>query len=244
MLMTALSAFEDQDRGDPCKNLLFIGREDFIPRCNMLAIAHYFPDFSITTRNRFSDLPHEEGNAFRSAFIDETYLDALTTEEKGLIKRRCNHIIAVVDTDIQQPPPSIDQLVSDNFIRGVLPMNLRLEIWLLTVDLFLRGGEFVPASFLRPHWRSAQPVEKEVVKPRLETRIAALTEREREVLEMVSAGCSNRIIAARCGLSEHTVKVHVHNIIRKLKAPNRTAAAAIFFRRPPLAIDPGLQAHL
>lgn len=123
-------------------------------------------------------------------------------------------------------------------------MNLRLEIWLLTVDLFLRGGEFVPASFLRPHWRSAQPVEKEVVKPRLETRIAALTEREREVLEMVSAGCSNRIIAARCGLSEHTVKVHVHNIIRKLKAPNRTAAAAIFFRRPPLAIDPGLQAHL
>ena len=58
-----------------------------------------------------------------------------------------------------------------------------------------------------------------------------LTEREIQVLEMVSHGCQNKLIAAQFNLSEHTIKVHLHNIIKKLGARNRTAAAAIFLER-------------
>jgi DNA-binding NarL/FixJ family response regulator len=39
------------------------------------------------------------------------------------------------------------------------------------------------------------------------------------------------MIAAKFNLSEHTVKVHIHNTIKKLGAQNRTAAAAIFLAR-------------
>src|SRR5262249_15088204 len=49
----------------------------------------------------------------------------------------------------------------------------------------------------------------------------ALTQREREVLEQVASGSSNRQIAENFGLSEHTVKNHLKNILQKLHLDNR-----------------------
>jgi hypothetical protein len=42
-------------------------------------------------------------------------------------------------------------------------------------------------------------------------------------------GNQNKIIAAAFGLSEHTVKIHIHNIITKLGVHNRTEAVAMYF---------------
>ena len=55
-----------------------------------------------------------------------------------------------------------------------------------------------------------------------------LTVRECEVLHMVSRGCQNKIIAAELDLAENTVKIHLHNIIRKLAVSNRTQAAGLY----------------
>ena len=52
----------------------------------------------------------------------------------------------------------------------------------------------------------------------------ALTPRERDVLELLAEGLSNRAIAATLAISEHTVKFHVSSIFAKLGAENRTAA--------------------
>jgi DNA-binding NarL/FixJ family response regulator len=54
----------------------------------------------------------------------------------------------------------------------------------------------------------------------------ALTPREREVLALLAEGLTNREIATRLVVSEHTVHRHVTNILRKLDLPSRTAAAA------------------
>ncbi|WP_308635649.1 response regulator transcription factor [Paenibacillus silvisoli] len=48
-----------------------------------------------------------------------------------------------------------------------------------------------------------------------------LTQREREVLEQVASGGTNRLIAERFGISEHTVKNHLKNILQKLHLENR-----------------------
>jgi LuxR family transcriptional regulator, maltose regulon positive regulatory protein len=53
-----------------------------------------------------------------------------------------------------------------------------------------------------------------------------LSERESEVLRLVAQGLSNKQIAARLTLSEHTVHRHVANILVKLRLSSRTAAAA------------------
>jgi LuxR family maltose regulon positive regulatory protein len=53
-----------------------------------------------------------------------------------------------------------------------------------------------------------------------------LSQREREVLQRIAAGDSNKMIARALGLSPHTVKRHVANILDKLGARSRSQAAA------------------
>ena len=54
--------------------------------------------------------------------------------------------------------------------------------------------------------------------------VDALTPREREVLEMLASGLSNKEIAWRMKISEHTVKFHVASIFAKLDVSTRTEA--------------------
>jgi DNA-binding NarL/FixJ family response regulator len=58
-----------------------------------------------------------------------------------------------------------------------------------------------------------------------------LTQREREVLEMMMEGLSNKQIAAELQISAHTVKFHISSILGKLGASTRTEATAIGLRR-------------
>ncbi|HKF16673.1 MAG TPA: helix-turn-helix transcriptional regulator [Candidatus Dormibacteraeota bacterium] len=57
-----------------------------------------------------------------------------------------------------------------------------------------------------------------------------LSAREKEVLALVSAGCSNRMIAARLHLATSTVKSHIESILERLGARNRAEAVAIAAR--------------
>ena len=63
-----------------------------------------------------------------------------------------------------------------------------------------------------------------------------LTDRERQVLELVAAGLPNKSIARELGISEHTVKFHVGSLLGKLGAGSRTEAVTLATRRGLLAI--------
>ena len=53
----------------------------------------------------------------------------------------------------------------------------------------------------------------------------ALTRRQREIMELVAGGASNREISAAFGISEGTVKLHISAILKRLEVQNRTEAA-------------------
>jgi DNA-binding NarL/FixJ family response regulator len=59
----------------------------------------------------------------------------------------------------------------------------------------------------------------------------ALTPREREILEMLAEGLSNRAIGRRLQISPYTVKFHVASILDKLRAASRTEAVTLGVRR-------------
>jgi NarL family two-component system response regulator YdfI len=74
------------------------------------------------------------------------------------------------------------------------------------------------------HARAASPRAADVAEDR------TLTARQREILEMMAAGLSNRVIAARLGISAYTVKFHVAAILGKLGAGTRTEAVTLGVR--------------
>jgi len=58
-----------------------------------------------------------------------------------------------------------------------------------------------------------------------EVGLALLSAREREVLALIANGDSNKVIARKLDIAETTVKIHVHNILRKLQLSSRVQAA-------------------
>jgi NarL family two-component system response regulator LiaR len=64
-----------------------------------------------------------------------------------------------------------------------------------------------------------------------QTGVSALTPREREVLELIAAGRSNKRIALELGIAEKTVKTHVGHLMAKLGVSDRTQAALLAVRR-------------
>jgi DNA-binding NarL/FixJ family response regulator len=58
-------------------------------------------------------------------------------------------------------------------------------------------------------------------------RLAALTSREREILQLLARGLDNRAIAEQLHLSAHTARTHVGNILRKLGVHSRAEAARL-----------------
>ena len=63
-----------------------------------------------------------------------------------------------------------------------------------------------------------------------ETNLQILTPREIEVLQMLTNGMSNKIVAQNLHISEHTVKFHVSSIFQKLDVSTRTEAVAVGVR--------------
>ncbi|MEJ2719963.1 MAG: response regulator transcription factor [bacterium] len=60
-----------------------------------------------------------------------------------------------------------------------------------------------------------------------------LTAREKEIIDLISEGLSNKEIASRLHIATHTVKSHVHNSLEKLALGSRLQIAAFARKKPP-----------
>ena len=103
--------------------------------------------------------------------------------------------------------------------KGYIPFTMGFDIAVAAVRFVLAGGTYVPMDcFLATGWSgvaAAQPSPS----------AAAVTSRELAVVRAIQQGKSNKVIAYDLNMCESTVKVHVRNIMKKLKAKNRTDVA-------------------
>ena len=65
----------------------------------------------------------------------------------------------------------------------------------------------------------------------------SLTEREKELLQLVATGVTNREVAQRLSISVNTVKVHLRNVYTKLGAESRTEATMVAAREGWIAVE-------
>lgn len=128
-------------------------------------------------------------------------------------------------------------------VRGYIPTTFNPRVAVEAMRLVHAGGTFVPASALKQcgngHRRiegeqgdagePAAPAAEAAAPPTEagngEALLRELTPRQREVLRLLCEGKPNKIIAHALHMQEGTVKVHVRQIMKKLKATNRTQVA-------------------
>jgi DNA-binding NarL/FixJ family response regulator len=165
--------------------------------------------------------------------VDIALMKEAEASSAELLRMHPHALTALIEPYDKVNVTPLSDIAGSPLVRSVLPMDLRLDVWLSVIRLMLCGGEYFPPrpliktmlreqNALLAHNGAAQ------VPAARTSNMAELTARESQILGMVSHGLQNKVIAVECGLSEHTVKIHLHHIIRKLGVHNRTEAAARF----------------
>ncbi|HVV84820.1 MAG TPA: response regulator transcription factor [Kofleriaceae bacterium] len=93
----------------------------------------------------------------------------------------------------------------------------------------VKHGLTVIDAALSPSLTSAAPASKAAAGKTKGS--GELTERERQVVTLLAEGLSNKLIADRLGISDHTAKFHVNGVMAKLGAGTRTEAVVEAVRR-------------
>ncbi len=100
---------------------------------------------------------------------------------------------------------------------GYLLKDMEPEILIQQIRLALQGALVISPALTRV---LAQALRNPPSASQLD-----LTDRERQVLKMIAAGSSNKVIGNKLGITEGTVKVHVKNLLHKLGLRSRVEAA-------------------
>ncbi|HUP29565.1 MAG TPA: response regulator transcription factor [Usitatibacter sp.] len=114
-------------------------------------------------------------------------------------------------------------LVREAFERGALgfiPKSSTSAVILSALRLVLSGGTYLPREIML----AAQPAVPVPRSQTMDLRGLDLTPRQVEVLQLILAGKSNKVICRELGLAEGTVKNHVAAVLKALNASNRVEA--------------------
>ena len=112
--------------------------------------------------------------------------------------------------------------------RGVVHRDSIGPEWSAALTAVEAGLTVIDAP-LAENLVSARPAPAPTSAPR--PAIGQLTERERQVVSLLAEGLSNKLIADRLGISDHTAKFHVNGVMAKLGAGTRTEAVVEAVRR-------------
>ena len=113
-------------------------------------------------------------------------------------------------------------------VRGYVPTTQSSRILFEALSLVHAGGTFVPADVVAHALNQQHPPQRaETAAGEERVHLHGLTPRQQQVFELLRQGKPNKVIAHELSLHESTVKVHVRQIMRKLRASNRTQVAFI-----------------
>ncbi len=113
----------------------------------------------------------------------------------------------------------------ENGARGYIPTSVSLDVAVEAMRLVEAGGTFAPASTMIS-WKRTEESGHHGHNGHLKELFTA---RQVAVLSVLRQGKANKRIAHELNMREGTVKVHIRNIMKKLKAKNRTEVAILAY---------------
>jgi DNA-binding NarL/FixJ family response regulator len=159
-----------------------------------------------------------EISAVLVVFAGRTLSDRTVRAELAQFVADLNSIPVIVVADSDEPVQILAALECG--AKGFIPTSVTVRVAAEAIGLALAGGTFVPANSVLA-LRDAIYASSQSARP----MDGLFTSREAAVVEALTKGKSNKIIAYELNLCESTVKVHIRNIMKKVKATNRTEIA-------------------
>ncbi|MCU7176828.1 response regulator transcription factor [Salmonella enterica] len=151
----------------------------------------------------------------------ESEPDALVMLDSGLDAEFCREVlqrtaqqfpeVKIIITAMDGSQKWLHEVMQFN-VQAVVPRDSDAETFVLALNTVARGMMFLPGD-----WLNSTELESRDIK--------ALSARQREILQMLAAGESNKQIGRALNISTGTVKAHLESLYRRLDVKNRTQAA-------------------
>ncbi|ECN2783310.1 response regulator transcription factor [Salmonella enterica subsp. enterica serovar Enteritidis] len=151
----------------------------------------------------------------------ESAPDALVMLDSGLDAEFCREVlqrtvqqfpeVKIIITAMDGSQKWLHEVMQFN-VQAVVPRDSDAETFVLALNAVARGMMFLPGD-----WLNLTELESRDIK--------ALSARQREILQMLAAGESNKQIGRALNISTGTVKAHLESLYRRLDVKNRTQAA-------------------
>lgn len=219
------SSIKSEDSFDGLLPLLVIIDNRALDReCLAHGLNNHSIEMSIATFSSFEQWQHQRRGRTVRAVLFNIGGQKVSDPAVGNYLNRIVNDCAPAPVIILADKEDISQVLKalDYGVKGYIPSSVNVNVCVEALRLAMAGGTFVPASSVLALRHATDPNSH-----RLQPLGGMFTQRQAEVVNALRRGKANKIIAYELKLRESTVKVHIRNIMKKLKASNRTEVACI-----------------
>ncbi len=192
------------------------------------------PSWEVATRDNLSQalVHHRKDKTLALAVVG---LSSLSREALAAVRELAHlkHAPKVAIVGGEDSQTAVRQAIAGG-ASAYIAKSSSAELILNALRLVLAGGTYLPPHVLEDEPRSGPRARGLGEAPAFarfgNKRLGNLTDRQRQVLELLAEGWSNQEIAQGLDIALATVKLHVNAILRALDVKNRTQAAGILMR--------------
>ncbi|ECB3762454.1 response regulator transcription factor [Salmonella enterica subsp. enterica serovar Virchow] len=176
-----------------------------------ISLQQHIPGISIQSVGQAEELWQRIESAPDALVMLDSGLDAEFCRE--MLQRTAQQFpeVKIIITAMDGSQKWLHEVMQFN-VQAVVPRDSDAETFVLALNAVARGMMFLPGD-----WLNSTELESRDIK--------ALSARQREILQMLAAGESNKQIGRALNISTGTVKAHLESLYRRLDVKNRTQAA-------------------
>ncbi|HCM3677637.1 TPA: response regulator transcription factor [Salmonella enterica subsp. enterica serovar Enteritidis] len=176
-----------------------------------ISLQQHIPGISIQSVGQAEELWQKIESAPDALVMLDSSLDAEFCRE--VLQRTVQQFpeVKIIITAMDGSQKWLHEVMQFN-VQAVVPRDSDAETFVLALNAVARGMMFLPGD-----WLNSTELESRDIK--------ALSARQREILQMLAAGESNKQIGRALNISTGTVKAHLESLYRRLDVKNRTQAA-------------------
>lgn len=176
-----------------------------------ISLQQHIPGISIQSVGQAEELWQKIESAPDALVMLDSGLDAEFCRE--MLQRTAQQFpeVKIIITAMDGSQKWLHEVMQFN-VQAVVPRDSDAETFVLALNAVARGMMFLPGDWLNSTELGSRDIK-------------ALSARQREILQMLAAGESNKQIGRALNISTGTVKAHLESLYRRLDVKNRTQAA-------------------